>query len=168
MKRELNLQIHYNYIYNRENNTFSFTTKNDVEYKVSFIIDETFSSLSGHNIPHIYQIVIEKISEQIEPLDNQVFKTVEHIIRQFFNKTENSILYVCSDSDSKERKRVQVFNRWYQNSLYKDIIRKVDKTIRVEENIEIFTSFMYHKDNPNSEKIIEIYIGIEDLLNDEK
>ncbi len=166
------MQTHYNYIYDSEDNSFNFTTKNDILYKVSFIVDETFSVLSGHKVPNIYQIVVEKVAQKIEPFDNKVSKTIESIIEHFFRKIENSILYVCSNIDDKERKRFEVFNRWYKNSKYKDIIVKTDNIIVIEENAngktEIFTSFMYHKNNPNQEKIIEIYTKIEEFLSEDK
>ncbi len=56
----------------------------------------------------INQIVVEKIDEMIEPFDSKVSKTIENIIGQFFQKTDNSILYVCSNADNKERKRFAI------------------------------------------------------------
>lgn len=60
------MQTHYNYKFDSDKNTFDFTTKNNISYKVSFIIDETFSVLSNNEISNIYQIVIEKVSTELE------------------------------------------------------------------------------------------------------
>ncbi len=68
-------------------------------------------------------------------------------------------LQLCSNIDNKEQKRFAIFNRWYQYSKYKTVIKKIDNIIKIEEendNTTIFTSFMYHKDNPNSYKIIYV------------
>ncbi len=167
------MQNHYNYTFNSVTETYNFSTKNNIFYKVSFIVDETFSTIYGEEIPNIYQIVIEKIiSTTTEPYDRKVSKTIENIIERFFKKIENSIIYVCSDEDKKAKKRHKVFDRWYQNSQYRDFVQKIDNTIKIKDNgviiTEIYTSFMFHKANPNFEKLIEIYNQIEKVLNDNK
>lgn len=166
------MQTHYNYKFDSGNNAFSFTTKNNIPYKVSFIVDETFSVLSGNEMPNIYQVVIEKVSTDLEPFDNKVSKTIEDIIRHFFSKIENCILYVCSNVGNKERKRHEIFNRWYKSSEYNKVIKKVNNKITFEDEIygktEIFTSLMYHINNPNYKEINKIYNKIEESLNEEK
>ncbi len=163
------MQTHYNYTYDRESKSYNFITKNGIFYKVSFIVDETFSTLSEREIPNVYQIVLDKISSETEPLDSKVFRTVECIIVKFFEKVENSILYVCSEDEGKEKQRLRVFNRWYNKSKHKESIKKVDKVIVIDdENSPIFTSFMYHINNPNYKDILKIYTSLEDLLREDK
>ena len=111
LKKELNLQSHYNYVFDSITNTYNFTTKNNILYRVAFIIDETFSSISGEDIPNIFQIVIEKATEEPEPLDTKVSRTIENIIERFFIRTENSLIYVCQDYDKKAKTRHDVFER---------------------------------------------------------
>ncbi len=166
------MQNHYNYTFDSVTETYNFSTKNNILYKVSFIVDETFSIISKEEIPNIYQIVIEKIVSKTEPYDQKVSKTIENIIEQFFKKVENSIIYVCSDENEKAKQRHKVFDRWYQKSRYRDIVKKIDNTIKIKDNgiiiTKIYTSFMFHKANPNFEKLIEIYNQIEKVLNDRK
>ncbi len=162
----------YNYVFDNITKTYNFATKNDILYRVAFIVDETFSSISGEKIPNVYQIIVEKANDGIEPFDQKVSKTIEDIIENFFRKIENSLIYVCSDDDEKAKLRHEIFDRWYKNSKYRESIMKIDNVVRIyakDQNTSmIYTSFMFHKANSNYEKLIEIYNRIEEVLNEEK
>ncbi len=105
------MQSHYNYVFDDITNTYNFVTKNDILYRVAFIFDETFSTISGEDISNVFQIIVEKTNDEVEPYDSKVSNTIEHIIERFFQKIENSLIYVCSDNDEKAEKRHLVFNR---------------------------------------------------------
>ena len=171
-KKVLSLQSHYNYVFDNITNTYNFTTRNSILYRVAFIIDETFSSISGKDIPNIFQLVVEKATEGVEPYDAKVSKTIENIIERFFQKVENSLIYVCSDDNEKAKQRHKIFDRWYEKSEYKEVVVKIDNvlSIRIDNTIvqKLYTSFMFHKDNPNYSELIEIYSLIEQALNTEK
>jgi len=166
------LQSHYNYVFDNITNTYNFTTKNSILYRVAFVVDETFSSISGEDIPNVFQIVIEKATDEPEPLDIKVSKTIENIIERFFEKVENSLIYICDDLDSKAKVRYVVFERWYKKSDLRENIIKMDKIIEVvisdSKVHKLYTSFIFHKRNSNFEKLLEIYNKIEEVLNEEK
>jgi hypothetical protein len=166
------LRNHYNYVFDNITKTYNFTTKNDILYRVAFVVDETFSTISGEEISNVFQIIVEKANEGIEPFDQKVSKTIEDIIEHFFRKIENSLIYVCSDDDEKAKLRHEIFNRWYKKSKYRESIIKIDNIIQFHTKglttSKIYTSFMFHKSNSNFEKLIQIYYRIEDVLNEEK
>jgi hypothetical protein len=166
------LQSHYNYVFDEITNTYNFATKNEILYRVAFIVDETFSTISGKEIPNVFQLIVEKSTDGIERFDPKVSKTIEHLIERFFQKTENSLIYICSDDNEKAEKRHQIFNRWYKKSKYKEAIIKIDNIISVSigknEKQKLFTSFMFHKQNSNFEILLELYSQIEKVLNEEK
>lgn len=166
------MQNHYNYVFDNITSTYNFTTKNNILYRVAFIVDETFSTISGEEIPNIFQLVIEKATDELEPYDAKVSKTIEGIIERFFHRLENSLVYVCSDDKEKAKQRHKVFDRWYRKSEYKNSVMKIDNIITIatdENNIQkLYTSFMFHTNNPYYEKLIRIYSQIEEALNREK
>ena len=166
------MQSHYNYVFDNITNTYNFTTKNSILYRVAFVVDETFSSISGEDIPNVFQIVIEKANDEPEPLDIKVSKTIENIIDRFFKKIENALIYICDDLDSKAKVRYLVFERWYKKSDLRADIIKMDKVIEVvisgSKVHKLYTSFIFHKRNSNFEKLLEIYSKIEEVLNEEK
>lgn len=166
------MQNHYNYVFDNITNTYNFTTKNNGLYRVAFIIDATFSTISRQEIPNVFQLVVEKATDEIELYDSKVSKTIEDIIEQFFHRIENSLVYVCSNDDEKAIQRHKIFDRWYKNSQYKEFVVKIDNIINIkidQINIQkLYTSFMFHKNNPNYNKLISIYTQIESVLNNDK
>jgi hypothetical protein len=141
-------------------------------YRVAFVVDESFSAISGEDIPNVYQLIIEKATDQIEPLDAKVAKTLGEIVEVFFRNKENSLIFICSDEDKKAKIRFNKFDRWYNNSEYKSVIIKMDNIIQIKisesGNQKMYTSFMFHRNNSNHEKLIEIYNQFEKILNEEK
>ena len=91
------MQNHYNYFFDNISNTYNFLTENNILYRVAFIVDDTFNTISGEDIPNVFQLVVEKAYLGLEPFDPKVSKTIESIIMRFFNKIENSLIYVCSE-----------------------------------------------------------------------
>ena len=166
------MQIHYNYSFDSITNTYNFTTKNNILYRVAFVIDEIFSSISGEEIPNVFQLIIDKASDELEPYDVKVSKTVENIVEMFFKNVKNSMIYICSDDDEKGQTRFNVFDRWYKNSRYKAVILKIDNIIQYKisetETQKIYTSFLFHQENPIRQKLVAIYNQIEKVLNEEK
>ncbi|MBX2953135.1 MAG: hypothetical protein KF870_11555 [Leadbetterella sp.] len=134
------LQNRYNYVFDNTTDTYNFTTKNNICCRVSFVVEQTFSTLSGQEISGIYQLVVEKETEELEPFDSKV--------------------------------RHKVFSRWYETSFYRETIVKMDNIVKVDIGEDticvLYTSFMFHKQNPEFETLIEIYGRIEAVLNAEK
>jgi Family of unknown function (DUF6169) len=166
------LQSRYNYVFDAITNTYNFATKNNILYRVAFIVDETFSTISGEEIPNIFQLVIEKVTDELEPYDSKVSKTIEDIIERFFCRVENSLIYVCSDDNEKAIQRHKVFDRWYKKSEHRKMVMKIDNVITVsidKHNVQkLYTSFLFHTDNPAYEKLIKIYNQMEEALNRDK
>ncbi len=166
------MQSHYNYSYDNITSTYNFTTKNGILYRVAFVVDYTFSTISGQEIEHIYQLVIEKAVDILEPFDAGVSKTVDHIISSFFINSENFLIYICSESEDKAELRHRVFNRWYDNSSYNATVLKLDNIIEYNlsnnKRVKLYTSLLYHVGNPSVDKLIAIYNTIELVLNQDK
>lgn len=166
------MRTHYNYSFDNITNTYNFTTKNNILYRVAFVVDETFSTISNEEIPNVFQLVIDKATDELEPYDAKVSRTIEDIVVRFFKNVLNSMIYICSDEDNKAKTRFKVFDRWYKKSEYKSIIEKIDTIIqyKISETVtqKMYTSFMFHQDNPSHQKLVEIYSQIEKILNEEK
>lgn len=164
------MQSPYNYSFDDTSETYQFPTKNNIVYRVAFVEDHTLNSISPSEFQfdNIYQIVVEKITDGIEPLDHQVSLTIDLIIHDFFSNIENALIYVCSNEKGKEAQRFNSFNRWYEKSQHKSIITKVDNIIHLEKEVVIYTSLLCHNDNPNISNILNAFKQIEDALNTDK
>jgi len=165
------LQNHYDYSFDEETLTYNFITKNNITYRVAFVADESLSLIDDTVFDHVYQIVIEKVTDSLEPLDSLVSKTVNAIIVRFFENIEQALLYVCSDSERKAEIRYRTFDRWYKNSDYREYIAKVDNPVSyviAGQSYKLYTSLLYHKDHPSIHLILDIYSQLEAALNAEK
>jgi hypothetical protein len=164
------LENHYNYVFDNITITYNFTTKNNILYRVAFIIDETFSTISGKQIDNVFQLIIDKANQEVEPYDSKVSKTIGNIIDNFFKNKENCLIYICSEESDEAKLRQQVFDRWYKKSSYKNVIVKIDNIIKINtgngEIHNLYTSFLFHQENANYEILIEIYNQIEKTLNE--
>jgi hypothetical protein len=120
----------------------------------------------------VYQLIIDKASAELEPHDPKVSKTIEDLVKRFFNNTQNSMIYICSDDGEKAQLRFEIFDRWYKKSDYRAFVVKIDSVIKIKisdtEIQKMYTSFLYHKNNDSKQKLVEIYSQIERTLNGEK
>lgn len=91
----------YKYHFDQVTQSYHFTTKNEIEYRVAFIIDHTFSAVSGNEIENIYQIIIEKLNDGVEKLDSQVAATIQNIVDLFFHNAQNAMIFICDDKDKE-------------------------------------------------------------------
>jgi len=164
------LENHYSYSFNELARTYEFLTKNSLLYKVAFVVDTTFSTISGEEIEDVYQLVIDSVNDGFEHYDSKVAKTIIHLIESFFLNTSNSILYICSNDKGQAFVRSKVFDRWYRTSKLNTEILKVDKVFSINISDEVvesfYTSFLYHKANKNYEYLLMIYENLERSIND--
>jgi hypothetical protein len=111
------------------------------------------------------------------PLDKRIGATVTSIIRSFLLKKNNTVVYICDNSDNREKARFHKFYHWFKQ--YNDgSIVQLRGVIRAG-NTDILNALLIHKDNPQLNDFIEafeIITGIfikpdddelENILNDE-
>jgi len=161
----------YNYSYDGITKSYNFTTKNGFLYRVAFIEDATLSSVLRKEYPNTFQLIIEKATDGLEPLDSLVSKTIEDIIKRFFQTAENSLIFICSDDQDKAIKRHNAFGRWYENSELKGSISKYDSELSFEpkkgQKSILYTSLIIHNNHPKFETLMEAFYGLHEALNSE-
>lgn len=161
MIEELNLQCPYKVTFNLETSTYSFTTKNDIEYSLAFVDSVCyFSGVSESNsIKKVYSLNIDKISAGKAVLDLNVQATVNCIVTHFFKDLENSLVYVCDHSDSKHEARRRKFNRWCEQSDSNSKYIKLDEILITDDGVHN-VSLIYHFENPFSESLEAVYYEV--------
>ena len=84
-------------------------------------------SSGEHPTENIYQIVMEKISDDIAPFDRLVGKTVEHIITGFFLALVKYLMVILELMNSTLHRQQpilnQLINQYFRISIYKIIYR---------------------------------------------
>ncbi|MCA0426169.1 MAG: hypothetical protein LCH37_01925 [Bacteroidetes bacterium] len=159
----------YNYHFDDKAQSYVFSTENGVQYSVAFFLDQSLFALSNIQFSDVYQVVIEKVTPEREPLDNRVSATICDILSKFFQNSKNTILFICDDVDGRAYSRFRKFNSWYAQSELTSSIIKIDKVF-VNENIagsaKVYSSLIYHVDNDDKDVILDVYDSIEQILNE--
>jgi hypothetical protein len=167
------LSKQYNYTFNSDSRYYSFFTKRQIEYRVAFYEDFTLASCVSEDIKlgNVYQITIDKISDQPAQFDILVSETIKKILTTFFESIDDALIYICDDDDKKAFQRFSLFDRWYNKSSMTNYIIKLNNIIEFDsgsETIKLYTSLMFHKENININNIEEAFNTISNALNGEK
>jgi hypothetical protein len=89
------------------------------------------------------------------PLDKRIAATVTTIIKAFLHERENAVVYICDNSDNREKARFHKFTNWFKT--YNDgSIVQLKGVIRAGD-INILNALLIHKDNPLLNDFIEAY-----------
>lgn len=165
MTEELNLPCLYKVKLDTTTQTYSFTTENLIEYQLVFIDSSSyFSGTSSEDfVSKVYSLNIDKLSDNKAVYDPVVQETVECIVSHFFEDSENSLLYVCDNTDNKQEARKRKFNKWFNDYELKSEFIKLDEVIETPEGIHNI-SMIFHQYNP-FKKYLEIayYEAVETL-----
>jgi hypothetical protein len=89
------------------------------------------------------------------PLDKRIAETVTVILKTFLHTNENVVVYICDNSDNREKARFHKFTNWFKT--YNDgSIIQLKGMIRAN-NTNILNALLIHKDNPLLNDFIEAY-----------
>ena len=77
------------------------------------------------------------------------------ILKTFLHTNENVVVYICDNSDNREKARFHKFTNWFKT--YNDgSIIQLKGMIRAN-NTNILNALLIHKDNPLLNDFIEAY-----------
>lgn len=89
------------------------------------------------------------------PLDKRIAATVTTILSTFLHEKENVVVYICDNSDKREKARFHKFYHWFKQ--YNDgSIVQLRGVIRAG-NTNILNALLILKDNPLLNDFIEAY-----------
>ncbi len=166
MKKALNLPCLFKVVLDLETLNYSFTSKNQIEYKIAFI--DALYLFEGTSffkeISNVFGLIIENTTSKNAPLDIEVQKTIEEIVSHFFENHQHSIIYLCDSSDKRALTRHRKFNRWYLKSAIKINLVKVDKIITTDEDTNHYVSLIFHKENSFSNLLENAFNEVVDSL----
>ncbi len=169
MSEELISPNPYNYSFDDSLSAYCFSTAKGIVYRFAFTEDYTFNSIASNDeFENQYQLIVERVSGDSLNHDPRIADTISNIIIRFFEDKRNSLLCIYSDENGREKHRFIVFERWYKKNPAKSYIEKIDRILEIEfkgESRFYYTSFLFHKENPNKERLLEVYDKLEDSLN---
>ncbi|MDX5348298.1 MAG: DUF6169 family protein [Hymenobacteraceae bacterium] len=142
----------------RNDNAFTFTTISGSEYEIYFTPGEDY-------LPGVIFAPFTRVFgfRQLKPairksFDPRISATVIQVVLDYFTDKRNVMLYVCDQSDKRERYRDKLFRLWYK--IFGSDYSIIKKDIQAEETL--FITIVYHADNPFR---TEIEASLPDLEN---
>lgn len=139
--------------------SYTFTTSSGCVYHCYFFdfsvpfsdYPELAPKVFGFNLE--LQLKPEGLSKV--PLDKRIAATVTAILKVFLHENENTVVYICDNSDNREKARFHKFTSWFKT--YNDgSIVQLKGVIRAN-NTNILNALLIHKDNPLLNDFIEAY-----------
>lgn len=155
--KEASNSLHPYPLHKDENDIYSFTTDEGIEYNIVFIE----MSIYAEELWGVYQFNIERNQDVAHKIDNRIYQTVVYILEKFFHDApDDAILMVCDSSDGKQQKRRKLFDRWYFNSQHKDDIDVFNAEYHDYNNEKVYTSLYLSKHTPRYSTIVEAYLQL--------
>lgn len=127
---------------------YLFETEQKIVYAISFSEEFEIGGCMS------YQFSIGNANGSHGSMDIKIRKTIIAIIENFFELNSNVLLYICDNSDHRERARAKLFIRWFN-----DYNAKQHYTIRTAnakvENQEIYAAIIVDNSNSLLKKIMD-------------
>ncbi len=122
-----------------ENPLFSFYTKHNLSYFVSF----KKMDFENDYFSNLYSLDFWEIENQKFIKDDSIENTIIEIIFEFFKKSPNSLLhYVCDSNDKRQNGRSKLFDNWYNKS-NNDEFSKLNIEFKIESEVNYNLEFIF-------------------------
>ena len=156
-KQALNLQ-HYQTSRINER-LYSFTTGIGCIYHCYFFDFSAAFSDYPDLAPRVFGFNLELKSrpEGLDkiPLDKRIAVTVTDILKAFLNEKENVVVYICDNSDSREKARFHKFYHWFKQFNDGSIVQL--RGVIHAGDTNILNALLIHKDNPQLNDFIDAF-----------
>ncbi|HEX6848032.1 MAG TPA: DUF6169 family protein [Chitinophagaceae bacterium] len=153
----------YNYITHKPD-YYSFTTRTGCEYDCYFFDFSSPFCDYPDLAPKIFgfNLILKYKPADIIGLDKRIAATVADIIKVFLRKHSNVVVYICDNSDNREKARFHKFYHWFKS--YNDgSFIQLRGVIRAG-NTNILNAMLIHKDNPQLQDFIEAFEIITEIF----
>jgi Family of unknown function (DUF6169) len=89
------------------------------------------------------------------PLDKRIAASVAAILKAFLDQKEHAVVYICDNSDNREKARFHKFTNWFRT--YNDGSILQLKGVIHAGGTSILNALLIHKNNPLLNEFIEAY-----------
>jgi hypothetical protein len=148
----------YNYITHRPD-YYTFITKTGCEYHCYFFDFSSPFSDYPELAPLVFGFNLELKSSpeglsKVAP-DKRIASTVTTILKTFLAEKKNVVVYICDNSNNREKARFHKFTNWFKE--YNDgSVIQIKGVIRANHT-DILNALLIHKDNKLLNDFIDAY-----------
>jgi len=148
----------YNYITNKPD-YYTFTSSLGCEYDCYFFDFSNAFYLYPDLAPRVFGFNLELkfIPADIDkvPPDKRIAATVTNIVKAFLHQRENVVVYICDNSDKREKARFHKFYHWFKQ--YNDGSFIQLRAVIHAGGTNILNALLIHKNNPQLNDFIEAF-----------
>ena len=150
--------------------TYSFTTDSGVKYKCSFLSYAEYFANYPDIADKVFSFNLDTVSSKPKQrgVDKRIAVTVVNIVGNFLMSRINAVVYVCDPADGKGSVRARKFKSWfdyYEHSSHQIIQLNSDLEAG---GIKLYTALLVHRKNKFRKQLVEAYIDLTDIDDDEK
>ena len=135
---------------------YEFVNRDGIKYHLYFMPVTAMYP----NLVNTYSFSIEREGTQPHAFDRRIVSTVVNVIRRFFQKIDNAMIMVCDNTDGKQHRRRNLFNRWFH--YYNDGSLATINAEVGDEDYELLLSIYFLKTNPYKRQLVKAFT---ELLN---
>jgi hypothetical protein len=138
-------------------NRFTFQTDNSVIYSVE-LTDGSYYFLDLPKEISVFELnikVLNAVDGIVKPLDKRIEATIVNILSLFFEDNSNSLIYVCSNLDNRQKARNRKFDSWF-NRNETVLIEKYDVDFTFQD-IQILASILVHAQNIHKDELVRMF-----------
>lgn len=143
----------------QDENTFSFVSENHIRFFISFEKDEIL------RVGESYQLGISNPKGAKSPRDPKIRATILAIVREFFQKNQAGLLYICETGDGMQKMRNRLFRYWFSIYEESDEYYFLPMGVYDEEDNENYAALIIRYDNPLFQEIVREFTTTINLLN---
>jgi Family of unknown function (DUF6169) len=137
-----------------------FITDSGNEYTCYFTLYDNLFSNFPRIAPFVYgfTLALTSLVTHKTGLDKRIADTTVTIISDFLNKKSNAVVYICDNSDNREKARFHKFNHWFTK--YNDGKYIQLRGVIRAGGINILNAMLIHKEN----KLLNDFIEAHEIL----
>lgn len=143
---------------------FSFTTANGIGYEVRFVPSAYLFEEYIDDPVDAYEMIIavaDNPTGKRLPGDPLIGPTIRAIFYDFFQQNDQVVVFICDDSDRRQRARARKFTSWYYDDMRLNFV-KLDTKIP-DAGKQIFMSAILKSGNRHRKQIAEVFLSFSDI-----
>lgn len=146
--------------------SYEFIPDSGVNYRIYFLDYGHILNnyISQTNTIYSFNIDVVGNANELGATDERIGLTIVHILKLFFEKIENVIIYVCDSMDDRQLARKRKFDFWFWKYSDGSIIK--EEGIAVIESVQILNTLLVNKNKPQLTEIILSFKELNEKVNE--
>ena len=131
----------------KQNERYYFRTDFDIVYTISFDEEAAFVEDKA------YWFNLSNTSNKKSPRDHKIRETIFVLLKEFFDKNPDILLYICDTSNDQQAQRDRLFLSWF--NIYGNKRFSILTALVADETEENYIAMILLKEHPHYDAIVK-------------